>query len=156
MNALVRLLLKIAYRAQLVLWWILRPRRRSGHVALCVGDRVLVVRNSYRPALGLPAGQSHPGEATDSGACRELREEVGIHLDPSQLHLAGVSVNRAEYKEDVAHVFEARLEAEVPPRVDGREVIWAGYLTREELGAKKLTIPLSDWLRGRLDPAPKD
>jgi ADP-ribose pyrophosphatase YjhB (NUDIX family) len=150
MNCLDRLALKIAYRIQLFLWWCLRPERPSAHVALLCGDQVLVVRNSYRPRIGLPAGQAHSGESLERGALRELLEEVGITLEPKDIRMVGVAPNREEYKLDQAHLFEAVLSQKITPSIDGREVIWAGYMSREALAGADLTYPLRKWLQSEL------
>lgn len=37
----------------------------------------------------LPAGKLEKGESSIVGACRELKEETGIHLDVGEIHLLG-------------------------------------------------------------------
>lgn len=154
MDALVRLALWFAYRGQLLVWWIFRPARSSAHVAILRGDSVLVVRNSYRRGLGLPAGELKAGESPREGAVRELAEEVGIRLDPASLRYCGVARNRAEYKLDEAHVFEAAAPEALAHRADGREVVWSGFVARSDLDGERLSIPLKRWLHGRLEDAP--
>jgi 8-oxo-dGTP diphosphatase len=43
---------------------------------------------------GLPAGHLEPGESVTHAAIRECREEVGIELEPSDLHAIGVIFQR--------------------------------------------------------------
>lgn len=53
---------------------------------VCVRDRrVLVVRPHYTDAFYLPGGKPEPGETYAEAAAREVREEVGIVLDPAGL-----------------------------------------------------------------------
>ena len=55
---------------------------------VCVRDRrVLVVRPHYTDAFYLPGGKPEPGESHAEAAAREVREEVGLVLNPSDLTL---------------------------------------------------------------------
>jgi 8-oxo-dGTP diphosphatase len=55
---------------------------------VCVRDRrVLVVRAADSDAFYLPGGKPEPGETFAGAAAREVREEVGIALDPADLTL---------------------------------------------------------------------
>ncbi len=131
-NALWRWGLRLAYRGQLLYWFVFRPRIEGAYVAVWHGDRVLVIRNSYRRRLSLPAGGLKRGERPDQAAARELFEEVGIAAEPGALRFARKIVSTNGYAEDHAHFFELRLDAPCDPRIDGREVVWAAFLTRDE------------------------
>ncbi|WP_051856010.1 NUDIX domain-containing protein [Streptomyces sp. NRRL B-1347] len=53
--------------------------------------RVLLLRRaepSYRGQLTLVGGHLEDGEWYDQAACREVREEVGVRVDPKHLELA--------------------------------------------------------------------
>lgn len=53
---------------------------------VCVRDRrVLVVRPLNSDAFYLPGGKPEPGETYAEAAAREVKEEVGIVLDPASL-----------------------------------------------------------------------
>ena len=55
---------------------------------VCVRDRrVLVVRANGSDAFYLPGGKPEPGESHAEAAAREVREEVGIPVDPAALRL---------------------------------------------------------------------
>jgi 8-oxo-dGTP diphosphatase len=49
--------------------------------------RVLVVRAGESDAFYLPGGKPEPGESYAEAAAREVREEVGMTVDPSALTL---------------------------------------------------------------------
>lgn len=131
-DRLWRVGLRLAYRAQLLWWRLRRPRIFGAYVAVWHGGRVLAIRNSYRRRLSFPAGRLARGEAPLDAALRELREEVGIDARPEALHYVDefVDVGPAE---DHAHVFELRCEERPRFQVDGREVVWADFLTPADL-----------------------
>ncbi|MEU4423882.1 NUDIX domain-containing protein [Actinoplanes sp. NPDC024001] len=55
---------------------------------VCVRDRrVLVVRADGSDAFYLPGGKPEAGESHAEAAAREVREEVGIPVDPAALRL---------------------------------------------------------------------
>ncbi len=131
-DRLWRVGLRCAYRLQLVVWSVLRSHIRGAHVAVWHGDRVLVIRNSYRRRLSLPAGMLKRRERHAEAAARELAEEVGITVPGDALRYAGQIIDASGPAVEHAHVFELRCEEEPALRADGREVIWAGFLTPEQ------------------------
>jgi ADP-ribose pyrophosphatase YjhB (NUDIX family) len=132
-----------------VWWFVARPRAEGSLVAVWHAGRVLLVRNSYRRPLSLPAGNLRRGESPLAAAVRELREEVGIAAAPEVLRFVREVVHRTDWKEDHSHVFE--LELADPPRVaiDRREVVWAGFLTPAEALARELSVPVRIYLESR-------
>lgn len=58
-------------------------------------DEVLLLERKHEPNRGFwsPCGgkvQMEIGESPYTGACREAREEIGLEIEPSDLHLAGL------------------------------------------------------------------
>lgn len=54
------------------------------HIALVVvrdGDRFVLVNEKRDRGWYLPAGRVDPGESLEEGACREVREESGLHVE---------------------------------------------------------------------------
>lgn len=50
-------------------------------VAVTDGDRLLLLRPSYRNGWGLPGGMLQRGESPERGAVREAAEELGIRVE---------------------------------------------------------------------------
>jgi len=138
----------LAFRARLALHFVLRPRVSGAHVVVRVGDRVLMVRNSYRRGLGLPAGRVGRKETPAEAACRELREEVGIQCSVGDLEAVGSTVLRHEFMTDQLHVFQLILDAAPPVRPDRREVTWAGFMTLDDVASADLQAPARTWFEG--------
>jgi 8-oxo-dGTP diphosphatase len=103
-------------------WW-----RFYGHdgveIAVWLEDYVLAVRHSYRQGLYLPGGGISKGEDHRIAAVRELHEEVGIAIDPSQLRL----LFSVKSMHGVLHFYEARLEAMPALKIDRREIVEAVF-----------------------------
>ncbi len=134
MSALVRLAYRCAYRAARAWWFVRRPHTEGAVVALWHQDRVLLVRSSYRPHHSLPGGFIKAGEPPLAAALREVAEELRLSLRPEDLTLAWRGVRPFEHRQDGITVFEWRSTAPSPPavRVDDRELVWAGWVTRDE------------------------
>jgi 8-oxo-dGTP pyrophosphatase MutT (NUDIX family) len=143
-----RLALRGAYRLQLAWWFVARPRIEGSYVAVWHGARILMIRNSYRRLLSLPAGGIKRGEDPRTAAVRELREEAGIEARPADLVFAGVILNPSGYAEDHAHFFELRCDGEPAVRIDEREVVWAEFLLPEEAIAQGTARVVRRYLSG--------
>ena len=142
-----RLGLRLAYYALRGYWFVARPSIRGAYVALWCEGRVLCVENSYRRRLSLPAGGLKRGESPGQAALRELREEVGVVARAEELHYVGEIVHPAGHAEDHAHVFELHREQLPQIRVDGREVVWAGFLTPDEAIERGVLSVVQRYLR---------
>jgi len=115
-------------------------------VAVWHADRVLLVRNSYRRPLSVPAGSLRRRESPQAAAARELREEVGLCVAADRLRFVREIVHHTDWKEDHAHLFEVELDEAPHVAIDRREVVWAGFATREEALARELSVPLRVYL----------
>jgi 8-oxo-dGTP pyrophosphatase MutT (NUDIX family) len=122
-------------------------------VAVWHAGRLLVVRNSYRRSLSLPAGGLARGEVPIEAALRELREEVGIAADASALRYVGLIVDHNRYADDHAHFFELHYAEEPRTAVDLREVVWAGFLRVDEALAQGV-VPVVRMYLERLERSP--
>ena len=151
-DRLWRVGLRCAYRLQLAVWSVLRPHIRGAHVAVWHGGRILVIRNSYRRRLSLPAGMLKRHERPAEAAARELAEEVGIVVPGDALRYAGQIIDASGPAVEHAHIFELRCREEPALRVDGREVIWAGFLPPEQALERGLVSVVCRYLSRATEP----
>jgi 8-oxo-dGTP pyrophosphatase MutT (NUDIX family) len=140
------------YRAARVWWFIRRPRTRGAIVALWHGGCVLLVHSSYRSGYGLPGGFVKAGEPPRDAAARELAEEVDVTVSPEALTPAWHGVLAYEHRLDDVTIFETTFETRPDVRIDGREVIWAGWERPEDAIRRPLLPQVRRYLEGRLPP----
>jgi ADP-ribose pyrophosphatase YjhB (NUDIX family) len=132
-DALWRWLHRVAASLWDVRNFLLRPRITGAAVLVRVGGELLLIRQSYRAWHSVPGGGVERGEAPREAALRELREEVGIVAAPEALAPLGEFVVHHSFIEDHVHAFELRLDARPALRVDGREIVWAGFRAEDAL-----------------------
>ena len=149
MDRLWRVALWVAYRLMSAGWYVFRPQRRGVFIAVWHGGELLVIRNSYRRWYALPAGGLQRGETPAHAALRELREEVGIAADADAMRFAGEIPTTFEFKRDRCSFFEIELDTRPDFHIDGREVIWAAFLTPTEALETHLAPPVRTYLERR-------
>lgn len=142
-----RTLYRAGFPAALCWWCVTRPRHRGALVAVHVGDRLLLLRASYRRAWNFPGGSIARGETPEQAARRELAEETGI--EAADLRLDRVLHGLWDFQRDEVHVFALRLEALPPLRLDDREIVGFRLATPAAAAALRLTGPVRAWLRVR-------
>ena len=148
-DPLWRLGLGAAYWGLRVVWFVLRPRHRGALVAVWHDDRVLLVRNSYRPWLSFPGGGLKRRESPVEAAARELREEVGIRAQPGELRFFGEVQTTFHFQHDRCAFFELELSALPTIRVDGREVVSGEFTSVEDALSRQLLPPVRTYLLSR-------
>jgi 8-oxo-dGTP diphosphatase len=89
------------------------------------------------------------GESAREAASRELAEELQLVIPPDDLTLGWHGSRWFESREDTVTLWEIVLDAPPPVRVDGRELVWAGWKTPAEARALRLIPYLHDYLAGR-------
>ncbi len=131
-------------------WWFMRqPRHEGVLVAIWVGNRVLVVRQSYRRTLCFPGGGVKRGEKPACAVTRELAEEVGIAVAAGTLRLAYEATKRWDHRLDHVRIFELRLETEPKLRIDNREIVAARFLTAEACMSARMNPFVAEYLAER-------
>jgi 8-oxo-dGTP pyrophosphatase MutT (NUDIX family) len=137
-----RLMYRVAYRLMKVYWKALRPLNHGALVAIWHDGRVLLVKNSYVDYYSLPGGYVKRGEHPSEAAARELREELSLEVDPSQLELEIDVTHDWEGRRDHVVIFDLHLDHAPRVKVDNREVVAAEFLTPEQALTRKLFPPL--------------
>lgn len=145
----VRVAYRGAYHLALAWWFVRRPRTEGTLVGVWRGREVLLLQNSYKRAFSLPGGGRHHGESPEETGARELREEVGLNVQASQLRVACELHHTDEFKRDRCHFVEVELDTEPPLVLDQREVVWARWLDVETA----LRLPLMPVVRAYLEEA---
>lgn len=105
-------------------WWRLHARHNGVAIAVWLGDCVLAVHHSYKPGLRLPGGGVRNREDPYKAAVRELREEVGLKLDPVKLRLVASSPSPC----GPVYLYEARIEVMPELAIDRREIVEARFV----------------------------
>jgi 8-oxo-dGTP diphosphatase len=144
-----RLAYRVAYHA-LRWWWRQVPTLgRGAGVAVWHEGCLLVVRTSYRGVLELPGGGVGRRETPLLAAVRELEEELGLALPPAELRHAATLLFRLGRRRIEDTVFEWHPAARPTVCVDRRELVWAGWLTPDELARTVMMPALRRYLEGR-------
>ena len=122
--------LGLAYRAYA--WWVkLKGQPLHGAaVAIWHDGKLLVVRHSYHRGYALPGGLLRKGEDPRLAACREVREEVGLAIEPHDLVL--ITNERAGRYED--QIYEYRPTARPQIEIDHWEIAEARFIDPNDLG----------------------
>jgi ADP-ribose pyrophosphatase YjhB (NUDIX family) len=119
----------------------LKPRYIIGAVVLVRNptDRLLLLRQPPGNAWSLPGGLMDRRERPPDCAARELAEETGIRMRPTELTPANPNAVVHVRGAWVDCVFEARVPADVVVNVDGAEVFEAAFHAVDSL--PPLTVP---------------
>jgi len=149
-NALIRAVYRVAHWGLRLLWFIRRPETTRALVAVWYQGRVLLVKNSYRTQLTLPGGYIRPREERRVAAARELREEVGITVQPKRLVHAYHGTHLFEHRKDTLDIYELDVEDEPKVEIDEREVVRAEFHTPDEALNMQIVPHLEEYLARRL------
>ena len=142
-----RTVYRLAYWLLRTWWFVRRPSSYGAMVAVWCEGHLLVLRQSYRAKLGFPGGSVDAGEPIALAACRELYEELGIHVMPDALSHVRDVVLSWEHRRDHVSLFELRLEHPPTLSLDNREIIAADFVPPNSA----LALPISPIVRAYLD-----
>ena len=137
---------RVAYRLLQAWWFCRRPAGHGAAVAVWSGDRLLVVRTSYRRHLDLPGGGIERLETPLMAAVRELREETGLLAPPEELSDAGSFRFDENHRRITTQIFRWRPVEPPTPSADHREIVWARYMSRDQLAQAELSPALELYL----------
>ena len=133
---------RVAYRLAFPVVQRLRRLLRLNRfvvVAVWLEDTVLGVRHSYKPGLTLMYGGARWREDHRLAAARELREEVGLTIDPDTLRLVMAT--------STMHLYEVRMTEKPELLIDGREVIEACFVHPGALRETRHRHGVGEYLR---------
>ena len=153
MSSLLDPLMRMAYRGAYTLalgyWFVRRPETEGTLVGVWQGRKVLLLQNSYKRVFSLPGGGQNRGESPRETGARELREEVGLSVAPSELREVFEAHGTGEYKRDRCSFVE--FDVQTPPTLalDNREVVWAAFIDVDTA----LQLPLAQVVRAYLEEA---
>jgi 8-oxo-dGTP diphosphatase len=124
------------------------------HIFLLRENEVLLLRRQntgYEDGkLSVVAGHVESGETVTRAALREIREEVGLALDPARLKVVGV-MHRKSDDERVDFFLACRLAGEVPRNCEpGKcaELLWARLADLPEDTIPYVRAALGNYRRG--------
>lgn len=103
--------------------------------------KILIIKNSYVDFRTLPGGGISNGELPNTAAVRECFEEVGIHIDTTNITLDFVDELQWRNTQNTVWVFFVRIDQLPAIKIDHREVIEATFLSPSEALELPLFIP---------------
>jgi ADP-ribose pyrophosphatase YjhB (NUDIX family) len=120
-------------------------------VAVWQGGEILLVKNSYVPYYTAPGGYVRSSETGRDAALRELREEVGVSVQPERLTPALDETHDWEGKRDHVEIFNVDLDERPSVAVDHREVVSASWVRPEAAIDLEIFPPLKKVIRNRIE-----
>ena len=113
--------------------------------------RILGARSRGKDAWFLPGGKREAGESDEDAIVREIREELGVSLQPDSLRFLHVFEAQAHGRPEGVNVkmtcYTGDYEGELSPMAEVEEIAWLGPEDRERLSLVARIIV--DWLAGR-------
>lgn len=142
LDRLIQLAHRGAYQVMRANWALRHPFTHGVLVAVWHEGRLLLVRNSYVDYYSLPGGYVRSGETGLQAAVRELDEELGLGVEPSELTLALSEDHLWEGKRERIEIFEFLAEDAIHVEPDNREVIDADFFEPERALGLDLFPPI--------------
>jgi ADP-ribose pyrophosphatase YjhB (NUDIX family) len=123
---------KLFHVALFFAFWLLQRVTVGAVVAIRSGDKILLVRSSYKAGWNLPGGMLSPPEDFATCARREVSEELGLQLGTLEL-LSIIGGTEWPGRRNYVALFRAELAADVPLNSSSWEVREARWFGRAEI-----------------------
>lgn len=138
---------RTAHKILRVYWRVRRPETRGALAAIWCRGKILVIQTTYRDAVSLPGGYVKRGESPEAAVLREIREEIGVSVDPSRIRHAYHGTKDFEHRKDTLDIFAVELDERPIVRPNRYELEWARWKDPEEVVAMEKVVPhLRDYL----------
>jgi len=141
-DALFRCGLRAAYLLLRAYWAVFHPATYGVLVAVWSGGEVLILRTSYARHLSMPGGYRRRGESVVAAAVRELREEIGLRVEPSELRPLFTMRHPWMGKDEHVDVLELHPAVRPAVEIDRREIVAARFFPPAEALALELLPPV--------------
>lgn len=105
-----------------VLWLYLRGSRRTRLLLICEDEFLVLQGRLHGGQWGLPGGGLHKNEIPVQGVLRELREETGILLQPTQVHHAYDGLYNYQGLKFKYVAFTARIDSKPSVKAQALEI----------------------------------
>lgn len=98
---------------------------------------LLVVKAHYKPYWSLPGGIVDANETPRAAAIREVKEEVGLHFDSTEVELAATIVRRSRRAITYLFVFRSRVVAtqQTTITIDNKEIVDFAWVSKHDVAA---------------------
>lgn len=119
------------------------PIRIAAAVIIDAGGRLLLVRKRGTSAFMQPGGKIEPDELPINALVRELREELGLVIDPGAPSWLGSFSAQAANEPGLfvhAELFATSISSEPIPAAEIEEMIWLDPNLAEAINLAPLTL----------------
>jgi len=133
-----RILGKLTYILIYPAFRLLVYNTKRAYVLVTIKDRVLITKNwiGMQTEWALPGGGMKVGETPQQGAARELKEELGLAIDPAGLKQVGSKFYKSKFG-NVYYIFEITFK-DRPNLVLDKEIAHSKLCTPVDLQDQKL------------------
>jgi 8-oxo-dGTP pyrophosphatase MutT (NUDIX family) len=132
---------RTAHKLLRVYWRVRRPETHGALAAIWCGGKILVIQTTYRDAISLPGGYVKRDETPEAAVVREIREEIGVSVDPSRVVHAYHGTKDFEHRKDTLDIFAVEIDERPLLRPNRYELEWARWKDPEEVLAMARVVP---------------
>lgn len=118
------------HKCKNIFYRVIKGKTVGVRVLLIRGDKILLVKHSYRPLWYMPGGGVDCSETGVEAAKREVKEEVDI--DCEALELFGFYHSKQEHHDDYVALYVAKISDE-KCKIDDKEIAQAAWFSFDDL-----------------------